>query len=130
MHRALGKSPAEQHCRLQAAMVKVTVVGMRSPHNSCMPPEQARMIVQRCVLPQPSHTTLKSKLTELDVFCTRHAGISHSQVPWMNGVSFMVGHPLYNAEFAQLDSNIGGKSNAPSPLDKVLILKDSDGCVN
>lgn len=40
MHGAVGKRAAEQHCRLQLAMVKVTAVGMRSPHNSCMPPER------------------------------------------------------------------------------------------
>lgn len=45
-------------------------------------------------------------------------------------MSFMAGHPFSNAEFAQLDSSVGGKSNAPSPLDKVLTLKDSDGCAN
>jgi len=49
---------------------------------------------------------------------------------WMNGMSCMVGHPFCNAEFARRDSVIGGRSNSPSLLDKVLTLKDSDGCVN
>lgn len=40
MHGSLGERPTEQHYRLQPAMVKVTVVGMRSPQNSHVPPEQ------------------------------------------------------------------------------------------
>lgn len=31
MHRALGKSPTEKHCQ---AVMNITAVGMRSPHNS------------------------------------------------------------------------------------------------
>lgn len=49
---------------------------------------------------------------------------------WVKGTSSMAGHPFCSGEFAWLESSIGGRSNSPSPLDKVLTLKDSGGCVN